>query len=384
MRKMNRKNTNSKKVKILVLSLCVMGLIVGCGLNPKAKQVDSKKPSKTASEDTLVKDPVDDVTVNVIPEPKTEELVNTTLAFGGDTMLMTAALANYEAKGTDGIIDPKFQQLFQTADIAMLNEEFPFSNRGTAMADKEYTFRINPAYVNWYTGMGLDVVSLANNHALDFGKDALMDTFSTLDKAGIKYVGAGGSKDRAKETQIIEKNKKKFGFLSASRVIPVTSWNIDEGQPGLFCTYDPSQLVTEITKAKEVCDYVVVYVHWGVEYQSKPADYQVNMAKQYIDAGADLVLGAHPHVLQGFEFYKGKAIVYSMGNFVFTKNIESTMALKVVVTPDNQTQIQVLPGKAQNAYTSLCEGAQRQSILDYLTSISMNATVDSDGIVHEK
>lgn len=374
---------NNRKMKILALCLCTFVLLVGCAANTKQKQADVKQPSKTDVETPIVETPLVDHKEIKLPIPEIEE-VNTTLAFAGDTMLMTAALTNYEAKGTDGIIDPQFQDVFRTADIAMLNEEFPFSNRGTAMADKEYTFRINPDYVNWYTGMGLDVVSLANNHALDFGKDALMDTFLTLDKAGIKYVGAGSSKERAKETQIIQRNNKKFGFLSASRVIPVTSWNIDEGQPGLFCTYDPSQLVDEIVKAKEVCDYVVVYVHWGVEYQAKPAEYQVNMAKQYIDAGADLVLGAHPHVLQGFEFYKGKAIVYSMGNFVFTKNVERTMALKVVVTPDNQTQIQVIPGKVENAYTRLLEGGQKQEILDYLTSISMNATVDSEGIVHEK
>lgn len=370
-----------RKIKFFILCLCILGLIVGCGANtksPKEKVIDSANDIKESE----IPKPVEEKPAEV--KPVEEELKSTTLAFAGDTMLMTAALANYESKGTNGIIDPAYQQLFQTADISMLNEEFPFSNRGTAMANKEYTFRINPDYVNWYTGMGIDVVSLANNHALDFGKDALNDTFSTLDQAGINYVGAGSTKERAKAAIVIEKNKKKFGFLSASRVIPVTSWNIDEGQPGLFCTYDPSQLVEEITKAKQSCDYVVVYVHWGIEYQAKPAEYQVNMAKQYIDAGADLILGAHPHVLQGFEFYKGKPIVYSMGNFVFTKNISSTMALKIVVTPDNETQIQVLPGKAENAYTRLVEGTQRQEILDYLTSISINATVDTQGIVHAK
>jgi len=370
-----------RKIKFFILCLCILGLIVGCGANtkpPKEKVIDSSNDIKESE----IPKPVEEKPAEV--KPVEEELKSTTLAFAGDTMLMTAALANYESKGTNGIIDPAYQQLFQTADISMLNEEFPFSNRGTAMANKEYTFRINPDYVNWYTGMGIDVVSLANNHALDFGKDALNDTFSTLDQAGINYVGAGSTKERAKAAIVIEKNKKKFGFLSASRVIPVTSWNIDEGQPGLFCTYDPSQLVEEITKAKQSCDYVVVYVHWGIEYQAKPAEYQVNMAKQYIDAGADLILGAHPHVLQGFEFYKGKPIVYSMGNFVFTKNISSTMALKIVVTPDNETQIQVLPGKAENAYTRLVEGTQRQEILDYLTSISINATVDTQGIVHAK
>ena len=222
-----------QKIKFFILCLCTLGLIAGCGANTKPskeKIVDSSKDIKESEIPKPVENkPVEEKIVE-------EEPSSTTLAFAGDTLLVKEVLANYESKGTDGIVDPAYQQLFQTADIAMLNEEFPFSNRGTAVANKEYTFRINPDNVKWYTGMGIDVVSLANNHALDYGKDALTDTFSTLDQAGINYVGAGNTKERAKAAIVVEKNKKKFGFLSASRVIPVTSWNIDEGQPGLFCT----------------------------------------------------------------------------------------------------------------------------------------------------
>lgn len=369
--------------KRMVLLLCLLLAMVSCiACSNKSQTPKEQAKNDQTHAQTPEPEPTPTPTPTVPEEPVVQK--DTTLTFAGDTMLMTAALANYEKSGTNGILDPKFQELFRQSDISMLNEEFPFSLQGTPMPDKEYTFRIPPAYVNWYTGMGVDLVSLANNHALDYGKNALMDTFATLDAAGIRYVGAGVTKERATETQYVEANGKKFGFLSASRVIPVTAWNIEEGQPGLFCTYDPSLLIEQIKLAKQNCDYVVVYVHWGVEYQAYPAEYQKQMAHQFIDAGADLILGAHPHVLQGFEFYKDKPIVYSMGNFVFTKNIDRTMALKLVVKPDNQTTIQVYPGKAANAYTRMCTNGEAQQIWDYLSEISQNAVVDSKGFVQKK
>ena len=87
----------------------------------------------------------------------------------------------------------------------------------------------------------------------------------------------------------------------------------------MLTTYDPKILVDEIKKLREQCDYLVVYVHWGIERSERPEDYQRSLGKQYIDAGADVVIGSHPHVLQGVEYYKGKPIVYSLGNFIFRK-----------------------------------------------------------------
>ncbi len=371
---------NRRRIIAMFCFVIVMLSCVACGTK-KDSISKSNQPKKEQNKEKETQTPTPETIPTVPEEPVVQK--DTTLTFAGDTM-MTDALANFERSGTNGILDPLYQELFKQSDISMLNEEFPFSLQGTPMPDKEYTFRIPPSYVNWYTGMGVDLVSLANNHALDYGKNALMDTFSTLDAAGIRYVGAGATRERAMETQYIEANGKKFGFLAASRVIPTTSWNIEEGQPGLFCTYDPSLLIEQIKLAKQNCDYVVVYVHWGVERQAYPAEYQKQMAHQYIDAGADLVLGAHPHVLQGFEYYKDKPIVYSMGNFVFSKNIDRTMALKLVIKPDNQTTIQVYPGKASNAYTRMCTGGEAQQIWNYLSEISSNAVVDSNGFVQKK
>ena len=157
-------------------------------------------------------------------------------------------------------MDALLQEL-QDADIFMVNNEFPFSNRGEPMEDKQFTFCCDPKYVKALNEMGVDIVSLANNHTLDYGRDALSDTFTTLDGAGILYAGAGETKERAYELQIIEKNGKKFGFLAASRVVPESNWKVEERTPGMLTAYDDTKLVQLIKEARSGCDFLSVYIY---------------------------------------------------------------------------------------------------------------------------
>lgn len=249
------------------------------------------------------------------------------------------------------------------------------------MPDKQYTFRVDPSYLSAFQEMGVDVVSLANNHALDYGTDALMDTFAALDEAGISYVGAGDSEERAGQPYFMSCGERTVGILSASRVIPEVSWNIENRQPGLFCTYDSTALVAAIETARAQCDYLVVYVHWGVERQEYPEEYQRSLAKAYIDAGADLVVGSHPHVPQGIEYYQGKPIVYSLGNFIFNPNMVSTYALKVIWDGTGESSLKVIPVAAANALTSELEGQAAQEMLQYIENISYGITIDENGMV---
>ena len=127
----------------------------------------------------------------------------------------------------------------------MANEEFPFSERGIAAEDKQYTFRLPPSRMNVMQEIGPDIVALANNHILDYGTDALLDTCALLDGAGIRRVGAGAGLDEAKKLEVMEAKGKKIGFLAASRVIPVSSWAAGKSHPGVLTTYDPSILLNE-------------------------------------------------------------------------------------------------------------------------------------------
>lgn len=320
-------------------------------------------------------------------EPETAEVTTAEpetvgLLFGGDVYLSDHVLNAYQkAGGIDGVLDPGFREKIADADLFMVNEEFPFSSRGTAAADKTYTFRLPPEKVSMFHEMGIDIVTLANNHVLDFGREALEDTCATLEEAGIPYVGAGKDLDRAKQLEILEVHGKKIGFLGASRVIPEASWAASESRSGLLTTYDPAILLKEIEAARPQCDYLVVYVHWGIERNDKPETYQKNMGRQYIDAGADLVIGAHPHVLQGIEYYNGKPIVYSLGNFVFGSSIPKTMLLEAEVSEDG-TKLTLIPGTSSAGYTRMLEDAgSREAFYRYLESISFGISIDGDGVV---
>ncbi|MBP3677049.1 MAG: CapA family protein [Agathobacter sp.] len=310
-------------------------------------------------------------------EPKVEDF---TMFFTGDVMLQYCR-GVYAEKGINGLITPYLQQEMVNANMTVINNEFPFSTRGTKAPDKQYTFRVEPSYVSALVDMGVDVASLANNHALDFGQDALLDTFTTLDNAGIPYVGAGETKERAEEAIFVEAGGRKVGVLSASRVIPVVEWNITTRQPGLFCTYDSSRLVQRIKEIESQCDYVVVFVHWGIERKAYPEEYQRNLAKQYIDAGADLVVGNHSHVPQGIEYYKGVPIVYCLGNYIFNPNMTDTYALKAVWDVEGNTSLQVIPVDTRNYLTGELTGNEAQAFYDYLEGISFDVSIDENGYV---
>ena len=314
-----------------------------------------------------------------VQEPETQQDV--TVVFSGDILLSSYVLNNYEKSGINGILSEELQSEMQNADITMVNEEFPFSNRGTQAQDKQFTFRVDPGYVKILQEMGIDVVTVANNHALDYGTDALSDTFQTLDNAGIAYVGAGDNLERASQPYVIKAGGKTFGFLAASRVIPEVSWNIDNRQPGMLCTYDSAELCNAIQKAKETCDYVVVYVHWGIERENTPQDYQRQLGKAYIDAGADMVIGAHPHVLQGIEYYNGKPIVYSLGNYIFNQEIGSTVLLKTTITPENETTLQLIPAYASGAKTQKMQEEDGAQLYQFMEGISYGVSISKDGVV---
>ena len=304
----------------------------------------------------------------------TKEDSEIVMVFAGDIYMSDYVLNAYNRHGIDGIVSKELKNEIIDADIAMANQEFAFSRGGTKASDKQFTFRVDPEYGKAFNEMGLDIVTLANNHSLDYGEEALKDSFLTLDELDIKYVGAGNNIREARETKYFDIKNKTIAYLAASRVIPVTTWNAGENSPGLFTTYDPSSLIEEIKVAREKSDYVVVYVHWGIEKNTRPEAYQRNMAKQYIDAGADLVVGSHPHVLQGIEYYNGKPIVYSLGNFIFYNTINQTALLKVTLNDQNEVQLSLLPCFAESAMTKFINEDKKDEFYNYIESISYDIT----------
>ncbi len=326
-------------------------------------------------DDSTVKNVVVSTETETLAEP--EEAKETSIVFTGDVLLANQTSNRYQTSGVEGLLEKDVLEVLKNADVAVINNEFPFSYRGNKAANKEYTFRADPKNVSLLLDMGIDIAGLANNHVLDYGDEALLDTFETLENAGINYTGAGRTIDEAKKLITYEIGGKTYGFLAASRVIPFGSWNIEAHSPGVLACYDSTIICNSIKAAKESCDYVFVCVHWGTEHTTKIEDHQKSLAKAFVDAGADAVIGDHTHCLQGIEYYDGKPVFYSLGNFIFQDTAELAGMVQMKTMPDGRVAYYLLPTKTSNITTSF--RTDKREVFDYVESISFDVSIADDG-----
>lgn len=337
-----------------------------------------------AFDDTVASDDEANPDNSGIPYDSGAAADSMTILFSGDVLLSDHVLNAYSrAGGISGVLDPWYRNAIQSADYFTVNEEFPFSSRGTQAADKQYTFRLAPEKVSMFREMGIDAVTLANNHALDYGVDALSDTCEVLDSAGILHTGAGKDLDAAKQPVVFEKNGQRVALIGATRVIPEAGWAATNGHPGMLSSYEVSvePLLAQIAECHAAGEKVVVLIHWGIERDETPQEYQRALAKRYIDAGADLVIGSHPHVLQGIEYYKGKPVFYSLGNFVFGSSIPKTMLVQAEFQGDSLV-LRLIPGTSSGGYTrTLTDAGAQTQFYQYLEGISSGVSVGADGLV---
>ena len=316
------------------------------------------------------------------PEPEPEEPGSVLLAFAGDVMFSDPFLASYDKSGISAIANSEMLERMQNADLFVINEEFPFSLRGEAMEDKQFTFRADPKYVEIFQKMGVDIATVANNHALDFGRDAFLDTLDTLKSAGITCIGGGYHLSEASAPAVQTIKGQTFAIFGATRVSPSATWYASDSQAGLFQTYDATLLNQKIAEAHTEYDHVIVFVHWGIEKNETPEDYQRSLAKGYIDAGADLVVGCHPHVLQGFEYYNGVPIVYSLGNYLFGNRDGDTVLLEASYDSEGAPSIQLVPCKRVGSVLSRIQ--HPEALFQHLTELSFGVTVAEDGTLQSQ
>ncbi len=318
------------------------------------------------------------------------ENATTVLTFGGDICLADNYLPmQYMQKNGLSItdcIDPKLIAEMQADDITFMNNEFTISDRGTPMADKYYTFRAAVKNTALYNTLGVDVVSLANNHAYDYGKDAFLDTLDALEQYNVDAVGGGETLDEAMKPMYYIVNGRKIAYVAASRAEKYKlTPEATENSPGILRCYDTAKFLQVIRTAEANSDFVIALVHWGTEYSAELEDVQVSTARDYIDAGADLIVGAHAHQLQGIEYYKGKAIFYNLGNFWFNDYEIGTGLLKVEILPNGSCRNTFLPALQKNCVTSYVGDVKKGSdILGWLKSHSAGVAIDADGVVTEK
>ena len=271
-----------------------------------------------------------------------------TILAGGDIMLDRGVEG--KIKKLDKNYDFAFDLIrndFNAADFVFANLEGPISDLG-ADTGKKYSFRFEPAVAQALKNAGIDIVSLANNHMFDWGRNALCQTTQLLDKQFLFYVGAGCNSQQA---------EKAYTFTLGNTTVAILAYtefykgaHARENSPGIS-EYDIKKIQQRIDelRLKQSVDIVMVSMHWGEEYKDRATDHQVTMAHELINTGANVIIGHHPHVDQEIERYKDGWIIYSLGNLVFDQSwSENTMeGLLAEIQIQNKRVYDTVPKKIQ-------------------------------------
>lgn len=314
------------------------------------------------------------------------------LLFAGDVGLHEgyAILANLKNRGGDISegFDTATLDLMRNADIFMVNNEFTYTTRGVPTENKQYTFRTSPENVKYLFDMGVDVVSLANNHVYDYGEVSLTDTLDTLEEVEMPYVGAGRNIAEAIKPVYFIANDTRIAIVNATQIerndYPDTK-GATETTPGTFrCWYD-DRVCDVIREAAECSDYVVAYIHWGTELQVETDWAQDELAPKLAQAGADVIIGDHPHILQKLDYIGDVPVIYSLGNYWFNSKTMDTGLLEVTLDKDGETEaVKFIPAIQSDSRTNMATGGEKSRIISYMQSISPNVVIDGDGYVTKR
>ncbi len=342
-------------------------------------------PLTSALLDTLpIATPAGDNAAATAPAPTTTTTTTTTnppkepitLGFAGDTSF---------THGLDGR-DPlgEVVALLAAPDLTAVNLETTMGEPGVGSPlAKTYIFRSPPHTVEMLSAAGVDVVSLANNHTLDYGREGLLRTTQLLDDGGIGHFGAGPDTAAAYAPYVTRVGDWDVGFVGFTHI--ECGWVADDPtrwpESAWACPGFEPQTVASVSAAAGRADFVVVMVHWGIEKDHCPQDYQRQLAQQWIAAGADLIIGSHPHVLQGIERIDGVWVVHSTGNFAFpsARDVSARSAYFEVTVSEQAVDLAVVPLRIIDGRPHPVDGDDAASILGDLGNWSFGWTVTPQG-----
>ena len=404
---------NGKKIICPLLAAAIVSslFITGCEIKLVLPQSSSNEevdesPAPAAppvisindSEEAVILDVPEEVEIEYEeiydPEGKeysvrTSDPEKVTLGFVGDVGFAAgyATINKYRSNGSDihNSMDEGVLSTMQGVDIMMANNEFPYSDRGTPTPDKTFTFRADPKDVHIMKDMGVDIVSLANNHAYDYGPDALVDSIDTLNDAQLPFVGAGKNIDEAMHPAYFHANGHVISIVAATQIERLGSPDTKEAtsdSPGVLRTLDPKKAVEAIKEAKSNSDFTVMFVHWGTESTDLVEQSQRDLAKAYVEAGADLIIGAHSHCLQGIDYVDDVPVFYSLGNFWFNSKTLDTCIVRATI--DNECKlasVEFIPCIQRGSGVVSATSDEKSRIIKYMRGISNYADIDDDGFV---
>lgn len=267
------------------------------------------------------------------PEPKQKIVIHGT----GDVSLDPTYIPAFASNGYDWAWSG-MDGLFQRDDLTIVNHECP-STDVVAPLSKTFVFRCDPQALDEALDAGVEVMNLANNHGYDQGPRGLLDSIRNMRRAGLVPIGAGADEEEADTPAYVEMGGWKIALVGIGEVIDPDYQVAVGDRPGTAVGHDFDRALSVIREAEANADLVFVAIHWGVELDTQPRDYQVQEARQMIEAGADAIFGHHSHRLQPMDAYQGRPIFYGLGNFVwprFSSEGATTAVAEVVVRPDGK------------------------------------------------
>ena len=309
------------------------------------------------------------------------------IALGGNLTLTEEGmtLGIYDQSGElKQMLSEELLNAMTQADVFFLNQECSISSEGEALEGKG-VLHANADRMKILEGLGADVVSLGNEHAADFGQDALKENLELLKNAKIAAVGAGADANQAKQPVYLIVNGIKIGFTAASGVEDTFDLAAGEGKAGIQEYTDTKQYEDVIREAAANCDYLIVYDHEGKGDTNNVEAYQKEHAAAFLEAGADLVLGGHSDRLQGMEYINGKPVVYSMGSVLTDGTSRYAGILKLTIKPEGLEQMEIVPAIQTEEKTEYLDAKEEQKKMsDAVAALCPNAVIDENGVITEK
>lgn len=315
----------------------------------------------------------------------------TVISFAGDFNLAedwcTTEYMKAQPDGIYGCFSQELLELMNQSDIMVLNNEFTYTDSKEALWGKDYVFRAEPEMAELLSVFGTDAVTLANNHVFDYGETGLSDTLANLEERGIPYSGAGENMEEASKIIYFVANGRKIALVSATEIERSVQYTREASDThnGVLKTLNPQRFVSVIREAKEHSDYVIAMVHWGTEGALYPDTSQRYLARKFAEAGADVIIGGHPHRLQGAGYVEGIPVAYSLGNFWFSDSTLYTTVAQVIIRADGSLRLRYLPCIQKDLTTSLItDEAEKEEFNRYLAAISSDVRIDPEGNVYDK
>ncbi len=273
----------------------------------------------------------------------------------------------------------RVKHILKKADIAFGNLECPLTDGGSpVLKRRDLIFKGDPDNACALKKAGFDVLNLANNHTMDYGRGGLVSTLNLLQALKIRVVGACLNPELARKPVFVCRHGSTIGFIGYT-VFPPEGYIYSEDKPDV-ARVDEERMRKEIGDARKHCDFLVISFHWGKEYEFFASENQKKLAHAAVDSSASLVIGHHPHVLQGIEQYKGKLIFYSLGNFVFDKQIQKgtdeTVILNLKVVNNRWEEAELIPIKIVNCQPRIATGSDGEHILKRLQMYSQGMNAD--------